>query len=95
MALLGDEELSTALALLPGWGIEDGMLVKEYVFPEGFLPAVAFVTRVTDAAEAADHHPDIDIRWNRVRIAVVTHDQGGITDKDTSLAAECDRLAVA
>lgn len=95
MALLGDEELSTALALLPGWGIEDGMLVKEYVFPEGFLAAITFVTRVADAAEAADHHPDIDIRWNRVRIAVVTHDQGGITDKDTSLAAECDRLAVA
>jgi 4a-hydroxytetrahydrobiopterin dehydratase len=95
MALLGDDELSTALALLPGWGIEDGMLVKEYVFPEGFLPAIAFVTRVADAAEDADHHPDIDIRWNRVRIAVVTHDQGGITDKDTSLAAECDRLAVA
>ena len=95
MALLGDDELSTALALLPGWGIEGGMLVKEYVFPEGFLPAIAFVTRVADAAEAADHHPDIDIRWNRVRIAVVTHDQGGITEKDTSLAAECDRLAVA
>jgi len=95
MALLGDDEISTALTILPGWGIEDGMLVKKYVFPEGFMPAIAFVTRVADAAEAADHHPDIDIRWNTVRIALVTHDQGGITEKDTILAAECDRLAVA
>ncbi|MBU6362783.1 MAG: 4a-hydroxytetrahydrobiopterin dehydratase [Acidobacteria bacterium] len=95
MALLDDDDISTALALLPGWGIEDGMLVKEYVFPEGFMAAIAFVDRVAVAAEDADHHPDIDIRWNRVRIAVVTHDEGGITGKDTGLAAECDRLAVA
>lgn len=95
MALLSDDDISIALATLPGWGIEDGMLVKKYVFPEGFMPAIGFVNRVADAAEAADHHPDIDIRWNTVRIAVVTHDQGGITEKDTTLAAECDRLAAA
>jgi 4a-hydroxytetrahydrobiopterin dehydratase len=94
MARLSDDDITTALALLPGWGLEDGMLVKAYVFPEGFLPAVAFVDRVALAAEAADHHPDIDIRWNTVTLRLVTHDQGGITDKDTSLAAECDRLAV-
>jgi len=95
MALFSDDDISIALATLPGWGIEHGMLVKQYVFPEGFMPAIAFVNRVADAAEAADHHPDIDIRWNTVRIAVVTHDQGGITEKDTTLAAECDRLAAA
>jgi 4a-hydroxytetrahydrobiopterin dehydratase len=94
MARLSDDDITTALALLPGWGLEDGMLVKAYVFPEGFLPAVAFVDRVALAAEAADHHPDIDIRWNTVTLRLVTHDQGGITDKDTSRAAECDRLAV-
>jgi 4a-hydroxytetrahydrobiopterin dehydratase len=94
MARLTDDEITTALALLPGWGLEDGALVKAYVFPEGFLPAVAFVDRVAVAAEDADHHPDIDIRWNTVTLRLVTHDQGGITEKDTTLAAEFDRLAV-
>lgn len=93
MALLGDDDITTALALLPGWGLEDGMLVKAYVFPDGFLPAIAFVDRVAVAAEDADHHPDIDIRWNTVTLRLVTHDQGGITEKDTELAAACDRLA--
>lgn len=95
MARLTDDELSTALALLPGWGLDDGSLVKEYVFPDGFMAAVAFVQRVADAAEAADHHPDIDIRWNRIALRLVTHSEGGITGKDTALAAECDRLAAA
>ncbi|MGA0067871.1 MAG: 4a-hydroxytetrahydrobiopterin dehydratase [Miltoncostaeaceae bacterium] len=93
MALLNDDDISTALALLPGWGLEDGTLAKAYVFPDGFMPAIAFVDRVALAAEAADHHPDIDIRWNTVTLRLVTHDQGGITEKDTQLAAECDRLA--
>ncbi|MDA3005638.1 MAG: 4a-hydroxytetrahydrobiopterin dehydratase [Actinomycetota bacterium] len=93
MALLSDDDITTALALLPGWGLDQGMLVKAYVFPDGFMPAIGFVDRVAVAAEAADHHPDIDIRWNTVTLRLVTHDQGGITDKDTALAAECDRLA--
>lgn len=93
MALLGDDDLSTALALLPGWGLEHDALAKAYVFPEGFMAAVAFVNAVADAAEGADHHPDIDIRWNTVTLRLVTHSEGGITDRDTALAAECDRLA--
>ena len=93
MALLGDDDLSTALVLLPGWGGEDGALAKAYVFPEGFMVAIGFVNAVADAAERADHHPDIDIRWNTVTLRLVTHSEGGITDKDTALAAECDRLA--
>lgn len=95
MALLSDDDISTALAVLPGWGLEDGMLAKQYVFPEGFMAAMAFVNAVADAAEAADHHPDIDIRWNQVTLRLATHSEGGITEKDTALAAECDRLAVA
>ena len=95
MALLGDDDLSTALVLLPGWGLEDGALAKAYVFPEGFMAAIGFVNAVADAAERADHHPDIDIRWNTVTLRLVTHSEGGITDKDTALAAECDRLAAA
>lgn len=94
MPRLSDDEITIALALLPGWGLEEGALAKDYVFPEGFPAAVAFVDRVAVAAEEADHHPDIDIRWNTVRLRLVTHDQGGITEKDTSLAAAFDRLAV-
>ena len=54
---------------------------------------MGFVNRVALAAEVANHHPDIDIRWNTVTLRLVTHSEGGITDKDTALAAECDRLA--
>ena len=93
MALLGDDDLSTALVLLPGWGVEDGALAKAYVFPEGFMVAIGFVNAGADAGERADHHPDIDIRWTTVTLRLVTHSEGGITDKDTALAAECDRLA--
>ena len=50
MALLGDDDITTALALLPGWGLDDGMLVKAYVFPDGFMAAIAFVDRVAVAA---------------------------------------------
>jgi len=91
MTVLSEDDLTTALALLPGWGLEDGMLAKRYVFPVGFMAAIGFVDRVA----VADHHPDIDIRWNAVTLRLATHDEGGITEKDTALAAECDRLALA
>lgn len=93
MALLGDDDITAALAILPGWVLEQGMLAKDYVFSDGFPAAIAFVDRVAVAAEDADHHPDIDIRWNTVTLRLATHDQGGITERDTALAATCDRLA--
>ena len=58
----------------------------------GFPEAIAFVNEVAGLAEAAGHHPDIDIRYNRVRLVLVTHDAGGITEKDTGLARRVDRL---
>jgi len=62
-----------------------------YVFKD--LPAaIAFVSRVAKLAEKAWHHPDIDIRWNKVRLSLTTHDQGGLTEKDFDLAARCDKL---
>ncbi len=94
MAVLSDEEITTALALLPGWGLEDGMLAKVFVFPEGFMAAVGFVDRVAAAAEQADHHPDISLRGNTVTLRLVTHCEGGLTAKDTALAAECDQRAI-
>jgi len=56
--------------------------------------AIAFVNRVADAAEAANHHPDIDIRYNKVTIALTTHDEGGISDKDVALAERLESFEV-
>jgi 4a-hydroxytetrahydrobiopterin dehydratase len=89
--LLAPEALQTFLAQHPGWRHEGGMLRCTYEFP-AFLAGITFVERVARAAEAADHHPDIDIRWRKVTLALVTHDAGGLTFRDTALAAEADRL---
>ncbi|MDC0712938.1 4a-hydroxytetrahydrobiopterin dehydratase [Stigmatella sp. ncwal1] len=89
--LLTSEALQTFLAGHPGWTHEGGMIRRTYAFP-AFLTGIAFVERVAQVAERADHHPDIDIRWRKVTLALVTHDAGGLTSRDTGLAAEADRL---
>jgi 4a-hydroxytetrahydrobiopterin dehydratase len=89
MTKLTPAELSTAIATLPNWQLQNGELVRIVTFPD-FLAAIAFVNRVATLAEAAAHHPDIDIRYNKVRLALVTHDAGGITANDTSMASRID-----
>jgi 4a-hydroxytetrahydrobiopterin dehydratase len=89
MTKLTPAELSAAIATLPNWQLQDGELVRILTFPD-FLAAIAFVNRVAALAEAAAHHPDIDIRYNKVRLALVTHDAGGITANDTSMASRID-----
>ena len=71
------------------WRQEGESLVRDYKF-EDFAEAMAFVNRVAELAEAADHHPDIDIRYNKVSIALSTHSEGGITEKDFALAEQID-----
>ena len=92
MEVLSDEEVLSRLGAQPGWKIEDRMLVKTFKFKD-FLAALHFVNRLGDAAEAAGHHPDIDIRYNRVRLSLTTHDAGGLTGKDFDLAGEAEKLA--
>lgn len=75
----------------PAWDLVDGQLVK-VVRCASFPAAIDFVVAVAALAEAADHHPDIDIRWRTVRLALVTHDAGGITELDFSLAGAIDAL---
>jgi 4a-hydroxytetrahydrobiopterin dehydratase len=87
MRTLTGEELQRFLDTNGGWALVNGEITREWTFP-GFPEAVVFVNRVAELAEAAGHHPDIDIRYNRVRLALVTHDAGGITDKDTELARQ-------
>ena len=85
MAKLSDEEIGTALAELSGWELVEGAITKQYRLP-GFPAAVAFVVRLSYAAEAADHHPDLDIRYDKVRVTLSTHSEGGVTAKDLDLA---------
>ncbi len=89
---LPDSTITERLAALPGWAREGDEIVKTFELPS-FTEAIFFVDRMADEAEAANHHPDIDIRYRRVRVALTTHDEGGITDKDFALAAEIESVS--
>jgi 4a-hydroxytetrahydrobiopterin dehydratase len=92
MPKLTEAEVAAGLAQLPGWAREGNAIVKRWMFG-AFADGIRFVDRVAVAADAADHHPDIDIRWTTVTMSLSTHSKGGITAKDFALAAEIDRLA--
>jgi 4a-hydroxytetrahydrobiopterin dehydratase len=92
MNALTPKEVDVRLTTLPDWKIENGELVRIFQFKD-FLASLAFVNRVGDLAEHAGHHPDIDIRYNKVRLALITHDAGGLTAKDFDLAAQADKSA--
>lgn len=89
---LTDDEVTEALAALRGWERDGDAIVKEFRF-EGFDDAIGFVVRLGMRAETADHHPDLDIRYNRVRVALSTHSEGGITNKDVDLARDAEAIA--
>jgi 4a-hydroxytetrahydrobiopterin dehydratase len=75
------------------WQREEGAIVREWKFPD-FRTAMAFVNRVADAAEAANHHPDIQVHgFNKVRLRLTTHSAGGLTSRDFELASTIDALA--
>jgi len=89
MARLPDDQVTARLAELPEWERQGDEIVRSYQAPS-FLAGIAFVGRLAELAEAANHHPDIDIRWRTVRIALTTHDDGGLSDKDFVLAGQID-----
>ena len=91
MAVLDSGTLKEKLLALPGWEYIDGQITKTYK-ADSFHRAVAFVVQVGMIADAADHHPDMDIRYNRVTLAMSTHSEGGITEKDIALSEHCERL---
>jgi 4a-hydroxytetrahydrobiopterin dehydratase len=91
MAALSDREIKSKLVSVPDWQIESGELTRTFLFKD-FRASLQFVNKVGEQAEQAGHHPDIDIRYNKVRLALVTHDAGGITDKDFDVAAKADKL---
>jgi 4a-hydroxytetrahydrobiopterin dehydratase len=87
-----DAALARELASVPAWQRSGQMISRTYEFAD-FVAAMQFVNAVAALAEAAQHHPDIDVRWNRVTLALTTHDAGGLTAKDVALARECDACA--
>jgi 4a-hydroxytetrahydrobiopterin dehydratase len=90
--LLSDIAIQRELGSLSGWARRGGAIVKTYqfkTFPEG----IAFIGRVSDVAETANHHPDIDIRYTKIICSLSTHDSGGITQKDLDLARAMDSVA--
>jgi 4a-hydroxytetrahydrobiopterin dehydratase len=89
--LLGSDEIEERLPGLTGWRVEDGALVKTFTFTN-FVSAVAFVDRLTFAAEAQNHHPDLEVAWGKVTARLRSHDAGGITARDFRLAAALDGL---
>jgi 4a-hydroxytetrahydrobiopterin dehydratase len=92
MVVLSDQEIAEALRDLPGWRHERGEIFKQYRFP-AFLDAIAFIDRLAEAAEAANHHPDLENHYNRVRVALHTWSENGITRKDIDLAHRIEAVA--
>ena len=89
---LSDDDIAQHMAKLPGWSREGETLTKQYGFKD-FTHALQFVNQLAQTAESINHHPDIDIRYNKVRIALTTHDSGGLTQNDIELAAASDDTA--
>lgn len=92
MAVLTDSEIQKALGSLPGWKRNGTAIQRIFEFPD-FKAAMQFVNRIADAAEQANHHPDIDIRYNKVTMALVSHDSGGVTQRDVRMAEKINQIA--
>ncbi len=90
--LLSEDEILAHLARLPEWTRDGGAISRTYLFAN-FAQAMEFVNQVAETAESVDHHPDIDIRYGKVTLALTTHDSRGLTLNDMDLAAACDGFA--
>ena len=89
---LTEAEVRQRLAAIPAWALRDGRLHRDFTFP-GFVEAFGFMSSVALRAEAMNHHPDWSNAWNKVSIDLVSHDVGGISQRDFDLAAAIDALA--
>ena len=92
MALLNEQEINSKLEELNGWSYENNSIHKEYK-KSNFTNALGFVTMIGVEAEKMDHHPDILMYgWNKVKITISTHSEGGVTEKDIKLAQTIEKL---
>ena len=92
MAVLTDAEIQRELASLSGWQRNGTAIQRVFRFPD-FKAAMQFVNKVADAAEQANHHPDIDIRYNTITMSLVSHDAGGVTQRDMRMAGIINNIA--
>jgi 4a-hydroxytetrahydrobiopterin dehydratase len=93
MALLGSNEIMNKLKNIDNWNFDNNQIQSDYQFKD-FKEALSFVNKVGDEAEKLNHHPDIFLHsWNKVKITISTHSEGGVTEKDFKLAAIIDKLA--
>ena len=91
MPALTTEQASLRLSAVPNWSKRAHTIFRTFKFA-GFLESIAFVNRIARRAQKSNHHPDIDIRFDKVTLTLTTHDEGGITEKDFSLARQCDEV---
>jgi 4a-hydroxytetrahydrobiopterin dehydratase len=91
MPALTTKQVSLHLRTVPRWSKRAQTILRTFKF-EGFLKAIDFVNRIARKAQKINHHPDIDIRFDKVTLKLTTHDEGGITEKDFSLARQCDEV---
>jgi len=91
MARLGAEEIEERLSRLDGWSRQGEMLVRERK-GENFLGSLEFVNRLAPVAEDMNHHPDLAISWDTVTVTITTHSEGGLTERDFTLAERIDAL---
>jgi len=89
---LTDSEVNMALAKLPGWKANGKAIERKFEFPD-FKQAMVLVNRIADAAEEANHHPDITVSYNKVTLALISHDSGGVTNRDVKMAARINEIA--
>lgn len=88
---LSEAEISSGLAKLSSWKREGDEIVRQYK-AQSFADSIRFVNQVAEKAEAADHHPDILVQYDKVTLRLSTHDANGLTEKDFSLAGQADQL---
>jgi 4a-hydroxytetrahydrobiopterin dehydratase len=91
MPALHTKQIKLHLQAIPNWSKRVQTIFRTFKF-EGFLKGIEFVNRIAKRAQKLNHHPDIDIRFNQVTLTLTTHDEGGITEKDFSLAKQCDEV---
>jgi 4a-hydroxytetrahydrobiopterin dehydratase len=89
--LIEEDELGGLLKKVPEWDLEDKSITRSVEFGE-FMEGIDFVNAVAEIAEDSGHHPDIDIRWCTISLALTTHDAGGLTDADFDVARKIDTL---
>ena len=91
MSHLDKKQINTRLRGLPNWSKKFQIISRTFEFKD-FLESIGFVNKVAKIAEKNNHHPDIEIHWNKVTLALSTHDEGGLTGKDFNVASQCEKI---